>query len=275
MSQYDLCTLADVKAWLGRSDANSDTLLAALIARTSRQILSYLRRPTILPHSISEIRDGTGGQTLMLREWPVLSVSSLAVDGQIVPQAASNTAAGFVLEPWNAVPPGGAQVLALRGSPFGFRCPGALNTQLVSVDYRAGYQVSAEAQTITSGSVTVLAPYGAWASDGGVTYANGTPLAPVNGAPSASQYQIAANAPGTYNFNAGDNGEAVRVTYGYVPADLADACIELVAERFKYAQRIGELSHSLGGNETVSFDNARLTPLVVSLLAPYRHVLPV
>ena len=65
------------------------------------------------------------------------------------------------------------------------------------------------------------------------------------------------------------------ITYSYVPADLADAAIELVSERFKYAQRIGETSHSLGGNETVSFDNARFTPLVISLLAPYRHVLPI
>ena len=64
MSQYDLCTLADVKAWLGRSDSNSDALLAALIARTSRQILSYLRRPTVLPHAVNDIRDGTGGVSI-------------------------------------------------------------------------------------------------------------------------------------------------------------------------------------------------------------------
>jgi uncharacterized protein YegP (UPF0339 family) len=275
MALYDLCTLADVKAWLGRSDSNSDTLLAALIARTSRQILSYLRRPIILPQSVSEIRDGTGGTQMVLREWPAISITSLVIDNQIVPQSTSNSTGGFALEPWNGVPPGGAQVLALRGFFFGFPCPGAVHLQNVSVVYRTGYQVTAEAQTIGSGSVTVLAPYGAWASDGGVTYPNGTPLALVTGAPSVGQYQLAANAPGTYNFNLADNGAAVLVTYGYVPADLADATIELVAERFKYAQRIGELSHSLGGNETVSFDNARLTPLVVSLLQPYRHVLPI
>src|ERR1700719_2193768 len=79
MSQYDLCTLADVKAWLGRSDSNSDALLAALIARTSRQILSYLRRPTVLPHAVNDIRDGTGGVSIMLREWPVLSIRSLTI----------------------------------------------------------------------------------------------------------------------------------------------------------------------------------------------------
>jgi hypothetical protein len=269
MAQYDLCTLADVKAWLGRSDANSDAVLAALIARASRQILSYLRRGSILPHSVSEIRDGTGGYALVLREWPVLSVASLTICGRPVPPIGSNTYDGYAFEPWNGVPPGYAQVLALNGLAFG------RETQNVGIVYRAGYQVGAEAQTVANSSAAVLAPYGAWASDGGVTYANGTPLVVVADAPAPGQYQLAPNAPGTYNFNPGDNGAGVLVTYGYVPDDLADAAIELVAERFKYMQRIGETSHSLGGNETVAFDNARFTPLVTQLLAPYRHVLPI
>src|SRR5205085_10787744 len=87
MAQYDLCTLAHVKAWLGRSDSNSDALLTALITRTSRQLLSYLRRATILLHTVSEIRDGTGSQSLMLREWPVLSVSSLTIGAQTIAPA--------------------------------------------------------------------------------------------------------------------------------------------------------------------------------------------
>src|SRR5438132_3650605 len=212
MSQYDLCTLGDVKAWLGRSDTNSDALLQALITRTSRQILSYLRRGTILPHTVSEVRDGTGGTSIMLREWPVLSVSSLAIEAQIVPQATSDVSGGFVFEPWNGVPPGAAQVLALRGFCFGFRLPGILNTQIVTIIYRAGYQTSAEAQTVANGSATVVAPYGSWASDGGVTYADGTPLVAVTGPPARGQYQLAPNAPGSYNFNAGDNGQTVLVT---------------------------------------------------------------
>src|SRR5438552_1102151 len=215
MAQYDLCTLSDVKAWLGRSDANSDALLQALITRTSRQILSWLRRGTILPHTVSEVRDGTGGTSIMLREWPVLSVSSLAIDGQIVPQATSSVSRGFVFEPWNGMPPGGAQVLALRGFCYGFRLPGVLNTQIVAIAYRAGYQASAEAQSVANGSVTVIAPCGAWASNGGVMYANGTPLVAVNGAPAAGQYQLDANAPGSYIFNAADNRATVLITYGY------------------------------------------------------------
>lgn len=269
MAANDLCTLADVKAWLGRSDENSDAVLAALVTRTSRQILSWLRRPNILPHSVSEIRDGTGGLTLVLREWPALSVASLSICGQAVPPASSRPCGGYALEPWNGLPPGYAQVLALNGYRF------TREAQNVAITYAAGYQVNAEAQIVANAGVTVIAPYGSWASDGGVTHSDGTVFVQVSGAPAVGQYQLTPDAPGSYTFNSADNGATVLVTYGYIPADLADAAIELVAERFRYAQRIGETSHSLGGNETVAFDNARFNPFVTRLLAPYRHVLPI
>lgn len=269
MPSTDLCTLADVKAWLGRSDVNSDALLASLIARTSRQIQSYLRRGSLLPQNIAEQRGGTGTQSLVLRHWPVISVASLTIGSETIPVRSAPCSAGFALEPWDGIPPGRAQTLFLDGYRF---VRDALN---VEIAYRAGYEVSAEAQTVANAGVIVGAPYGAWASDGGVTYTNGTPLVAVAGAPAIGQYQLTPNAPGSYTFNAGDDGAPVLITYGFVPADLADACIELVAERFKYAQRIGEKTHSLGGNETVGFDTTRLTPLVLSLLQPYRHVLPV
>ncbi|HEY3778765.1 MAG TPA: hypothetical protein VGL35_11975 [Rhizomicrobium sp.] len=269
MASTDLCTLADVKAWLGRSDSNSDAVLTSLITRTGRQIHSYLRRGLLLPREVSEARDGTGGETLVLKHWPVLSVASVMIGSETIPQRSALCASGWALEPWDGTPPGRAQTLSLAGFCFH---RGALN---VEIAYRTGYQIGAESQTVANASATVLAPYGAWASDGGVSYADGTPLTPVTAAPAIGQYQLTPNAPGSYTFNAGDNNASVLITYGFVPADLADACIELVSERFKYAQRIGERTHSLGGNETIAFDTTRLTPLVVSLLQPYRHVLPI
>jgi hypothetical protein len=234
MPGTDLCTLADVKAWLGRSDANSDAVLASLIARTSRQIQSYLRRGLLLPRDVTELRDGTGGATLVLRNWPVVSIASLTIGRRAIPARDAPGTAGWTLEPWDGVPPGRAQTLSLEGFRF---ARGALVVEIV---YRAGYQVTAEAQTVANAGAGVLAPYGAWASDGGVSYADGTPLVAVTGPPAVGQYQLTANAPGSYTFNAGDNGAGVLITYGFVPADLADACIELVSERFRYAQRIGE-----------------------------------
>ena len=280
MATNDLTTLADVKAWLGRTDTNSDTLLSALITRVSRQICSYLQRGTILPHAVSEVRSGTGGNTLVLRQWPVISVSSVVVGLRTIPQATSPsggpdlaTGPGWAYEQWDGTPPGRPQALLLRGYSFGQTFPGAGNGQNVLVTYRAGYEVTNEPQTVIAGIATVNAPFGEWASDAGVTYANGTALQAVSGSPAVGQYQISTT-PGVYNFNAGDNGAAILISYGFVPSDLADACIELVAERYKYSERVGEKSHSLGGNETVSFDTSRFTPLVTAMLQPYRNSLP-
>jgi hypothetical protein len=269
MAANDLTTLTDVKSWLGRTDTNSDALIAALITRASRSICSYLQRPLLLPHSVTEVQDGTGGNILVLKEWPVLSVSSVSVDGITIPQAAQQSP-GWILDAWNSVPPGRMQALRLRGYSFG---SAARNVATVQVTYQAGYQIASERQIVTAGEASVAAPFGPWASDAGVAYANGTPLVAVTGAPMAGQYALDAEA-GTYDFAAGDDGAAVLISYGFVPYDLADACIELVSERYKYAQRVGEKTHSLGGNETVSFDTTRFTPLVMQLLQPYRNVPP-
>jgi hypothetical protein len=275
MAQYDLCQLGDVKTWLGRMDTNSDAVLAALITRTSRQIYSYLQRSSILPRTVIELRDGTGGTAMTLRQWPVISFASLTMGNYGIPQRTNPCGPGWVLEQWDGTPPGRAQTLSLQGYSFGISVPGITNSQNVEFVYEAGYQTTSEPQTVANGSATVLAPYGAWASDTGVNYADGTPLIAVTGAPAVGQYQVTPGEPGSYTFNSGDNGANILISYGFIPADLADACIELVGERFKYAQRIGETSHSLGGNETVSFNATRFTPLITALLQPYRNVVPV
>jgi hypothetical protein len=292
MALYDLCLLSDVKTWLGRTDANSDAMLSALITRASRQIYSYLHRGLILPRTITELRDGTGGPMMMLRQWPVLSVALLVIEDQTIPEAPAISGSavasqgfdfscngmpgiGWTLEAWDGSPPGRPQALSLNGFSFGCSYPGAGNAQNTQIVYQAGYQVSAEPQTVANATATVIAPYGSWASDMGVSYADGTALVAFNGAPAVGQYQLTPGSPGSYTFNAGDDGAAVLISYGYIPADLADACIELVSERFRYSQRIGERTHSLGGNETISFDNTRFTPLIAAMLEPYRQLLPI
>jgi hypothetical protein len=280
MAANDLTTLGDVKAWLGRTDSNSDSLLSALITRASRHICSHLQRGLILPRTVNESRNGSGGDTLVLKEWPVISVSSVVVGHVTIPQAATassslqpGNSSGWACEMWNGTPPGRPQALYVNGYTFGRSFPGAQNTQNVSVSYQAGYQVSAEPQIVSAGTATVSAPFGDWATDEGVTYATGVPLEQVSGNPGVGQYQLGST-PGVYNFNAGDDGANVLISYGFIPSDLADACIELVAERYKYSERVGEKSHSLGGNETVSFDTSRFTPLIAAMLEPYRNVTP-
>ena len=71
----------------------------------------------------------------------------------------------------------------------------------------------------------------------------------------------------------------VSVTYtaGYatVPSDIAQACIELVAQRYRERSRIGEVSKALMSGETVTFSQKDMSDDIKTLLAQYRAVAPV
>lgn len=266
MQANSLTTLANVKAWAGVTTSNDDALLTRLIGSASRFILSVLQRPTLFQNVFTDVFDGVGQRGQMLRNFPVLSVSSVLIDGQVIPAAVGQTGSGYVLDPWDGFPPGRPQSIALRGYSF---CRGYDN---ISISYTAGFVVQNEAQTIpaTPFQVTANAPNGPWAVDQGVTFANGgAALAPVSGTPATSQYSVA---NGVYTFAAGDTGKGVLISYSYVPADIEQACCELVGERYKVKDRIGYVSKSLGGQETVTFSQKEMSDFTSGLLVPYKRV---
>jgi hypothetical protein len=271
MSPYDLTNLAALKAWLGLPAAASasDATLAALVTAASRAILAALSRPGLLPQDYTELRDGDR-RTLTLRHWPVLQVRSVTWNGIAVPQlvAGGVTAAfGYVLRPGDLAPPGAPQALDLFGVQPSHRRAN------VVVDYQAGYAIVGETQAIPAAAPLTLAalePYGPWASDLGVSYAEGgAALTAVAEAPAAGQYVVS---DGVYSFAAVDAGASVSLSYGYVPQDLAQAALELAAERFRAAEHIGVRSKSLGGQETITFDAAPISAPVLALIQPYRRV---
>jgi hypothetical protein len=270
-SPFDLVSLAVLKSWLDVAGTDDDVLLARLITQISRAILNHIDRPTILPSAFTEIRDGGNDVSIMLRQWPVIGVSSCIVDGFAIPPSPSLVAGasaqmGYVLDPSNVAPPGTMQRLSLRR--YHFTC----GLQNVMISYSAGYQISSESVVIPTTppySVLVQAPYGDWASDVGVVYSNGLSLAAVIGNPAAGLYAVV---NGVYIFAQADAGSTVLLTYGYVPADLASCCMDWVAERYAYRSRIGQHSKSLGGQETMGFIVKDIPDFVASALAPYRRV---
>ncbi|HEY3910381.1 MAG TPA: hypothetical protein VGM07_10860 [Stellaceae bacterium] len=66
-------------------------------------------------------------------------------------------------------------------------------------------------------------------------------------------------------------------TAGYpaTPPEIAQACIELVALRYRERTRIGEVSRSVGGGETVSYAQRDMSPSIATLLQQYRVVAPI
>jgi hypothetical protein len=270
-SRFDLVSLTALKNWLGVTGTDDDVLLARLITQISRAIFNVIDRPAILPSAYTETYDGGNEASIMLRQWPVTGVSSCIVDGVAIPPSpplvgGASAQIGYVLDSSDAAPPGAAQRLSLRG--FLFTC----GVQNVMISYGAGYQVTNESAvipTLPPYSVSAQAPYGDWASDGGVVYSNGVSLTAVTGSPATGQYAVV---NGVYTFAQPDAGATVLVTYGYVPADLASCCMDWAAERYAYRSRIGQHSKSLGGQETMAFIVKDIPDFVVSALSPYRRV---
>ncbi len=271
MATGDLVQLAAAKAWLGVTTDNDDVLLATLISQISRAIYNSINRSFVLPRNVVESYDGLGRDRLLLRSWPVGAITSVTVDGIAIPPAPGATpSAGYVLEAGDDKPPGAMQQLFLRGA-YRF-CKGRQN---VSIAYRAGYEIVGEAQgvpAIAPFTLVAQAPYGVFALDTGVTYANGAALTPVAANPSVGQYSIDPTS-GTYTFAATDAGASLLISYGYVPADLSQCALEWVAERYRYKDRIGMASKSLGGQETASYRLDAIPGFVAQSLANFRRVL--
>jgi hypothetical protein len=237
-----------------------------LITAASRAIYALLSRPGLLPQNYGETLDGETTR-ITLRHWPVINIASLAIDGLTVPPVIAGVRHGYLLQSVEAAPPGRQQYVDIFGQwlPRG--------RQNIAIAYNAGYQVAAEAQIVpnaTPWQITAAQPFGPWGSDLGVVYAaTGAPLAAVAASPSIGEYAVSA---GLYTFSTADAGAQVSLSYGYVPQDVAQAALELAAERFRAAERIGLRSKSVGGQETIGYDTSAISSAVLALLQPYRRV---
>jgi hypothetical protein len=66
----------------------------------------------------------------------------------------------------------------------------------------------------------------------------------------------------------------VTISYDYVPADVAQAVIELVYLKIQQRANIGVRSRTLAG-ENVTYETADMTPAVKAMLWPWRRMVPV
>ena len=246
-----LTSLADCKAWLGLTSTGDDAVLTSLITAISAAVLADLGR-SVLPRTVTDVLRG-GSTSLPLRQWPATSVISVTVDGAALAASPAPGAGGWLLDVPDAMPPGAMQRLHAVGGRF----PRGIGN--VAVTYRAGYEILGEAALVPAAApyvVTAQAPFGAWCLDTGVLGAPGP-------------YSVAG---GTYTFTMASAGAAVALSYGYVPADLARACLEWVADRYAARSRIGVSAKTLGGQETASFVVKAMPDVVNRLLQPYRRV---
>jgi hypothetical protein len=80
-----------------------------------------------------------------------------------------------------------------------------------------------------------------------------------------------------YVFSRRAQNVVVTYTAGYasVPPDIAQACIELVCQRYRERSRTGEVSKALMSGETVTFSQKDMSDDVKTLLMQYQAVAPV
>ncbi len=123
----DLCTLAELKSWLPNQGNNDDATLQSLISNGSAQLLQYIDRPHILASvlgTINETYDGNDSDRILPRNYPIIAVSSVAVDGIAVQPSTAPSGFGFL---WDS------RRILLRGYRFN------RGVQNVLVSYTAGF----------------------------------------------------------------------------------------------------------------------------------------
>lgn len=288
----NLTTLTNVKNYLSITNTNSDVILNRLVASLSSMAMSYMQRPSFALTTYNEYHSGVGNRKIMLRNWPAISVSAVQISQasygsggsmfgqsgllsppQNIPPSPSWGQAGFSLQPFDSTTAGAPQNVTLSGYAF----PRGIDNVLIT--YQAGYCVQNELQTVPATPAYVITPSqvnGSWSGDNGVTYkSNGVALTAVSSAPSVGQYiPPTYGTNSTYTFAAADEGQQMLINYNYVPFDLENAVIDMIGERFRYMSRIGEQSHSVGGQVTTSFIVKALTDFDKLALDPYRKSFP-
>jgi hypothetical protein len=299
-NQNDLTTLALVQAYLDPGSTttwstNQSNEMQALITAASRSVMNWTGRRAlnrVVP--FVDIMDGSGGYRQYLKDYPILKVSSVTVNGiAIAPgsvSAANGISPGYVIDSEReSISIVGVQNQRV-GTPYGpysvsgtsFRNSGSWrfgtqdnsNFQNVVVQYVAGNTfVDSETTVITGGAYTV-AYANNFAIDLGVLYsASAIPLASVASSPSQGQYSVNLST-GAYTFNAADNNAGVSIAYAYngAPDDLAMAITKMVGVYWNRIKTIDQRSIMIPEGGTLTMQSWHVPPEVQLVIDFYtRH----
>lgn len=180
-SPLDLTTLASARAWIGGlntggSQAASDQNIQACITAASFEFLRLTGRgpmnwqtatqsPFVQPVDYVELYSGNGNPQIMLRNFPVNSISQVTINGASVPASSGPGVAGYQVGATGRgvvlSAGGGANPQSFWNYPYGSYAGGSggglgrfgfsYGNQNVQVSYNAGFamnEVSGELQTV-------------------------------------------------------------------------------------------------------------------------------
>jgi hypothetical protein len=263
-----LTNLAAVKDWLDITSDDQDAALTRLIDAASQFALNYLNRDSFQAQEYTQNFHGNGRYTTLIRNWPIVSVSSVGVDGVIILPATFGTGGkpsnGYVVSDRRNAP----QSIDLHGNCWHGHC---------QVIYVAGYQTSqssvipAPLSPATEGKIFPTTG-GVWSTNQKVTI-DGVDSVLVDSAPAAGQYSV--DEWGNYSFNSADEGKTAVMFYTFTPFDMSFAVTELIGEWYKRKDRIGILSKTLGGQETITFSQKDMNDSIRGSFQNYKNEIPV
>ena len=239
INAIDLTTLSAVRTRAEVVSTSDDAEIQAAITAFSRYLLNYTGRATLNSvETLSETYDGNGNTRLFLRSNPILTLTSVILNGSVTP---ISTGVGS----WGAYIEQSKKSIGMRGGignfstfpypPVRGRWPCFIYGQgNVEVVYTAGFAATPVVNEInTIAAQTITLQQGPWASDAGVKfYPSFTALALVPSAPTTGQYAVSG---GVYVFASADNSKQVAVSYGInqAPFDLEYAVRCVVALNYK------------------------------------------
>lgn len=265
-----LTTLAAVKDWLDidPNNTDSDASLIRLIDAASQFTLTWIGWDSFGVREYTTNFRGNGRNYAIPAFWPIVSVTSVGIGGSFVPASTIGQAGlpgtGYVISDRRM----GPQKIELYGSAFWNGAP----SQII---YHAGFRttVSGTLPNIPGNQDHEVTPTkdGQWIANVEVMI-DGVEGVEVDANPAAGQYAV--DDWGTYTFAAADDGKPGSITYDYVPWDVSFAVQEMIGEWYKRKDRIGLLSKTLGGQETVTFSQKDMGDTIRTTLNPYVNVVP-
>lgn len=227
----DLTTVAAVNDILEQVATADASVIASMITNYSQNVLTRTgRRNLSRILNFTETYSGSGSETLMLRNYPILAVSSVAIGGISVPASSGATNAGFIIDP-----SGSQAAISIRGggrygnwsageSPWrgggwgGGNAPPlglpqyrfAEGVQNVLVSYTAGYalDVPAEPQTVPVDSIAGALTSGSFEPQESIVQAvtNATATVLAASSTSLSIGAVSGSADGTHAWTGSSSG---------------------------------------------------------------------
>jgi hypothetical protein len=115
-SPIDLTTIANVYSQLGQNAGTDDATIQGFITNYSRNILTRTSRSNLTAvTSYTEVYSGNGRNQMQLREYPIVTVTSLVINGQTIPQSQAWNNPGWAIDP-----EGESTSIVLLGTPGRF-----------------------------------------------------------------------------------------------------------------------------------------------------------